>query len=264
MPSPDIKPGSPCWIDLITTDAAKAREFYGGLFDWQFQSGDQELYGGYITASRNGKMVAGIMQKQEDQAGFPDMWSTYLCTDDAAATAASVTANGGQVYMEPMDVPAQGIMAMFGDPSGASVGAWQRREMRGYEVAGEPGTPAWHELHTKNYQDAVTFYEKTLGWQPSVMSDAPEFRYTTLGSGETAQAGIMDASGYLPDEVPSHWQVYFAVEDTDGTVERALAMGGSLLDGPADSDFGRVAQLADPTGGMFKVISSRYPSAEDQ
>jgi uncharacterized protein len=41
-------------------------------------------------------------------------------------------------------------------------------------------------------------------------------------------------------------------------------MGGTLLDGPADSDFGRVAQLADPTGGMFKVISSRYPAAGDQ
>jgi uncharacterized protein len=40
MPSPDIKPGSPCWIHLITSDAAKARDFY---------------------ASRNGKMVAGIM-----------------------------------------------------------------------------------------------------------------------------------------------------------------------------------------------------------
>ncbi len=109
----------------------------------------------------------------------------------------------------------------------------------------------------------MTFYERVFGWQTSVMSDSPDFRYTTLGSGETAQAGIMDASGYLPGEVPSHWQVYFAVEDTDATVERALAMGGTLLDGPADSDFGRVAQLADPTGGMFKVISSRYPAAGD-
>ena len=28
----------------------------------------------------------------------------------------------------------------------------------------------------------------------------------------------MDASGYLPAEVPSHWQVYFAVKDTDATI----------------------------------------------
>jgi predicted enzyme related to lactoylglutathione lyase len=264
MPTPDIKPGSPCWIDLMTSDTAKARDFYGELFGWQFQSGDQELYGGYITAFKNGKIVAGIMQKQEDQAGFPDMWSTYLCTDDAAATAASVPSHGGQVYMEPMDVPAQGIMAYFADPSGASVGAWQRREMRGYEIAAEPGTPAWHELHAKDYQGAVEFYESVFGWQTSVMSDAPDFRYTTLGAGETAQAGIMDASGYLPTDVPSHWQVYFAAEDTDALAERAMAMGGAVLDGPADSDFGRVAQLADPMGGMFKVISSPSASARVQ
>lgn len=71
------------------------------------------------------------MQKQEDQATMPDTWSTYLRSDDAAATAASVTANGGQVYVEPMDVPEQGHMALFGDATGAAVGVWQPREMRG-------------------------------------------------------------------------------------------------------------------------------------
>jgi uncharacterized protein len=264
MPAPDIKPGYPCWIDLMTSDTTKAREFYGELFGWQFEAGDQERYGGYITARKNGKTVAGLMQKQEDQAGLPDMWSTYLCTEDAAATAASASSNGGEIYMQPMDVPAQGVMAYFADSSGAAVGAWQPSGMGGYEIAAEPGAPAWHELHTKDYDNAVRFYENVFGWQTSVMSDAPEFRYTTLGAGETAQAGIMDASGYLPDAVPSHWQVYFAVEDTDAAVERTVAMGGSVLDGPADSDFGRVAQLADPMGGMFKVISSPSGSVQDQ
>jgi uncharacterized protein len=105
MPTPEPTPGAPCWVDLMTTDANQAKQFYGELFGWDFQTGDQEKYGGYITATKNGKTVAGIMQKQEDQAGMPDMWSTYLWSDDAAATAAAVPANGGQVYMEPMDVP---------------------------------------------------------------------------------------------------------------------------------------------------------------
>lgn len=141
MPAPDIKPGSPCWIDLMTSDTTKARAFYGELFGWQFAAGDQERYGGYITARKNGKNVAGIMQKQEDRAGLPDMWSTYLCTEDAAATAASASSNGGEIYMQPMDVPAQGVMAYFADSSGAAVGAWQPRGMGGYEIAAEPGAP---------------------------------------------------------------------------------------------------------------------------
>ena len=264
MPTPDIKPGSPCWIDLATSDTAKAREFYGELFGWQFEAGSEELYGGYITASKDGQPVAGIMAKQEDQAGIPDAWCTYLRTDDAAATAESVARHGGQTHMPPMDVPAQGVMAFFGDAGGAAVGAWQPREMSGFGITAEPGAPAWHELHTKNYEQAVEFYQNVFGWQTSVMSDSPGFRYTTLGSGGTAQAGIMDAAGYLPDDVPSHWQVYFAVDDTDATIERATAMGATVLEGPADSDFGRVAHLADPTGATFKVISAPAASAQGQ
>ncbi|WP_411375538.1 VOC family protein [Arthrobacter sp. MPF02] len=255
MPSPVPTPGAPCWIDLVSTDVAAARRFYGELFGWDYETGDEEKYGGYVTARKNGKQVAGLLQKDETQAGVPDAWSTYLRVDDASATAKAVETHGGQVHMPPTEVPDQGHMAIFGDATGAVVGAWQPREMLGYELVGEPGTAAWHELHAKDYAAAVKFYQDVFGWETEVMSDAPDFRYTTMGSGTTAQAGIMDASGYLPAEIPSHWQVYFAVEDTDATVERATAMGAKLQDGPSDTDFGRVAQLADPTGAIFRVIA---------
>jgi predicted enzyme related to lactoylglutathione lyase len=65
----------------------------------------------------------------------------------------------------------------------------------------------------------------------------------------------MDASAYLPAEVPSNWQVYFNVEDTDASIEKAVSMGATVLDGPQDSPFGRVAMLADPTGATFKIIA---------
>jgi predicted enzyme related to lactoylglutathione lyase len=264
MPTPDITPGAPCWIDLMTSNTETARQFYGELFGWDFQTGDQEKYGGYITANKNGKLVAGIMQKQEEQAAMPDTWSTYLRTDDVVATAAAVKANGGQVYVEPMDVPEQGHMAFFGDASGAAIGVWQPREMHGYELVAEPGAPAWHELHTKDYAAAVKFYEDVFGWNTDVMSDTPEFRYTTLGAGREAKAGIMDASGYLPAEVPSNWQVYFAVEDANSSIEKAVGMGATLVDGPDDTPFGRLATLADPTGARFKIVQDTGQGAEAQ
>lgn len=254
MPAPETTPGAPCWIDLMTSDIAKARQFYGELFGWEYQTGDEEKYGGYTTALKNGKTVAGLMQKDESQAGMPDVWSTYLRSDDAEATAAAVTANGGQVYMPPMDVPEQGFMAIFGDPSGAAIGIWQPREMRGFELVDEPGAAAWHELHTKNYDAAVKFYQDVFKWETDVMSDTPEFRYTTLGAGDAAKAGIMDASGYLPEEVPSSWHTYFAVENTDAAVEKAVAMGAAVIDPPQDTPYGRLATLTDPTGAMFKLM----------
>ncbi|MET1086029.1 MAG: VOC family protein [Arthrobacter sp.] len=264
MPSPVPTPGAPCWIDLMTSDVDAARRFYGALFGWEYRTGDEEKYGGYVTAWKNGKSVAGIMQKDQNQEAMPDVWSTYLRTDDAAATAKAVAAYGGQVYMPPMDVPGQGHMAIFGDATGATIGVWQPREMLGYELVGEPGTAAWHELHAKDYDAAVKFYQDVFGWETQVMSDTPEFRYTTMGSGMSAQAGILDASGYLAGDIPSHWQVYFSVEDTDAAVERAKSMGATLVEEPADSDFGRVAQLADPTGAAFKIISAPAASAQDR
>ncbi|MET3350811.1 UNVERIFIED_ORG: putative enzyme related to lactoylglutathione lyase [Arthrobacter sp. UYEF1] len=255
MPAPEITPGAPCWIDLMTSDIATARRFYGELFGWQYETGDAEKYGGYTTARKNGKTVAGLMQKDPDQSGMPDVWSTYLRSNDAEATASAVTANGGQVHMPPMDVPEQGHMAIFGDAAGAAIGAWQPREMKGYEIVAEPGAAAWHELHTKDYDTAVKFYQVVFGWDTDVMSDAPEFRYTTLGAGDSAKAGIMDASGYLPADVPSNWQVYFNVEDADASIEKAVSLGATVIDGPEDSPFGRLASLADPTGAMFKIIA---------
>jgi predicted enzyme related to lactoylglutathione lyase len=65
----------------------------------------------------------------------------------------------------------------------------------------------------------------------------------------------MDASGYLPAEVPSNWQVYFNVEDADASIEKAVSLGATVLDGPEDSPFGRLATLADPTGAIFKIIA---------
>jgi len=158
MPSPEITPGAPCWVDVMTSDIDKARQFYGELFGWEYETGDEEKNGGYTTARKNGKTVAGLMQKDEDQAGMPDVWSTYLRSDDAEATASAVAANGGQVYIPPMDVPEQGHMAIFGDAAGAAIGVWQPREMKGYELVAEPGAAAWHELHTKDYDAAVKLF----------------------------------------------------------------------------------------------------------
>ena len=263
MPSPNHYDGAPCWIDLITADSDKAKKFYGELFGWTFESGDPEKYGGYITAVKHGKTVAGLMQKQTSQAGMPDVWTTYLRTIDAAATAEAVKEHGGQIFMEPMEVPQQGHMALFGDATGAAIGAWQPSGMEGYELAAEPGAPAWHELHARDYVKAVKFYQDVFGWETHVMSDSPEFRYTTLGTGDSATAGIMDASDFLPAEVPASWQVYFAVEDTDAAIEKAVAMGAQVVDGPDDSPFGRLATLSDPTGARFKIVSATAPAADD-
>ena len=81
---------------------------------------------------------------------------------------------------------------------------------KGFGIFGEPGTPAWFELHTRDYDASVAFYRDVFKWDTHTMSDTPEFRYTTLGEGDGQLAGIMDASAFLPEGVPRAWSIYFA------------------------------------------------------
>lgn len=252
MPKPVIAPGDPCWIDLMTSDPGKSREFYSRLFGWTYEEGDQEKYGGYVMAFANGSPVAGMM-KNDGQSGYPDVWTTYLRVEDIHAAADAALAAGGQVFMPPMEVPEQGHMAMLGDAGGAAVGAWQFGGHTGFQATGEPGTPYWHELHTRSYAPSVKFYEDVFGWDTAVMSDTGDFRYTTLGSGEDARAGIMDAASYLPEGVPSNWQIYFGVDNTDSAVDLATSMGAQVVHPAEDTPFGRMATLTDPTGALFKI-----------
>ena len=100
----------------------------------------------------------------------------------------------------------------------------------------------------------MKFYRDVFKWDTHVVSDAPEFRYTTLGEGDGKLAGIMDASAFLPDGVPANWSVYFGVDDTDAALAKIVELGGSIVMGAEDTPYGRLAQAADPTGAVFKIV----------
>ena len=117
----------------------------------------------------------------------------------------------------------------------------------------EPGAPAWFELHTRDYDAAVAFYQDVFGWKTEVESDTPEFRYTTMRDGDKQLAGIMDGSGFLPEGVPAHWSVYFQVDDADDALVKVAELGGSMVTEAMDTPYGRMATVADPTGAQFKL-----------
>ncbi len=253
MPTRDAAPiGAPCWVDLMTSDTERSRAFYSRLFGWTAEEPADE-FGGYVNFTKNGVRVAGCMAS-EPGSGMPDAWSVYLATDDAEKTLDAATAHGGQVHLQAVTVGDLGTMAFLGDPGAAGIGVWQPGLHKGFGLLGEPGAPNWFELHTRDYQDTVAFYRNVFGWDTHVLSDTPEFRYTTLKHGEDWLAGIMDASGFLPDGVPAHWSVYFGVEGTDAALTKIVELGGSILRAAEDTPYGRLAAAADPTGAQFKLV----------
>jgi uncharacterized protein len=249
MPAPTLVLGAPCWIDLYSSDTERAKDFYGRLFGWtSFDPGAE--YGGYFIFQRDGKAVAGCMGNSGEE-GYPDAWTVYLHTDSVDRTVADAQANGGQVVVEPMDVTENGRMALVVDPGGAAIGAWEPKEVKGFEIRNEPGAAAWFELHTRAYDESVAFYRDAFGWDAHTAADEPNFKYTTLGQGDGMLAGIMAG-----EDESAQWSVYFDVEDADTTANLAQELGGTLVHGPEDTPYGRLATLLDPTGTQFKLIQN--------
>ena len=68
-------------------------------------------------------------------------------------------------------------------------------------------------------------------------------------------AGIMDVAMFLPEGVPAHWTIVFAVDDTDASLAQIVSLGGAMVVAAADSPYGRLATVSDPTGATFALVS---------
>ena len=111
-------------------------------------------------AAARRRQVAGLAPVWGDTDG--STWSTYVASADADETCAAAVACGGDVVMDAMDVLTAGRMAVLRDPAGAQVSVWQPGDHQGYEVRGEPGTPIWSELMTRDLASACAFYQVGL------------------------------------------------------------------------------------------------------
>jgi uncharacterized protein len=250
--------GTPCWVDLGVSDIPKASAFYGGLFGWEISEGPPEA-GGYSMCMIGDLPVAGIGPKM----GGPDMptvWTTYLASQDADATAAKIKAAGGQVMMDPFDVMDVGRMFVASDPAGAVFGVWQARAHTGVQLANEPGSLIWSENMSRNYEGNKAFYRTVFGYDFGDIG--PEgMNYATLDLDGKSVGGIGEIGTDQPAEMPAYWGTYFAVSDTDAAVEKAIALGGSVVAPAWDSPYGRMAVVSDDQGASFALMST---SAEEE
>ncbi|MDA4106220.1 hypothetical protein MHOL44478_02930 [Mycobacterium holsaticum DSM 44478] len=253
---PTAPVGAPTWIDLATSDLERAQQFYGAVFGWTFESSGPE-YGGYVTALKDGRPVAGLMHN-DPQWNSPDGWSIYLHTADISATLAKAVAAGAISCMdpvEPMEVKDKGWMGMLTDPSGAFFGLWQPTGHHGFEVVNEDGAPVYHQLTTRDYGKALDFYREVFGWQIETVSDSDEFRYSTASFDGEALLGVMDGAQHLPEGVPSNWCFFLGADDVDKTVQVIVDNGGSVIRAAEDTPYGRLAAVADVTGAGFNLSS---------
>jgi uncharacterized protein len=250
-PWPD---GTPCWIDLGTSDIPQSRRFYASVFGWNSEQGGPEM-GGYSMARLEGRNVAGIGPVM-GPPGTPSTWSTYFAVSDADAVAERITGAGGQLIAGPMDVMEAGRLVVAADVTGAVFGLWQGRDHTGAQVANVPGAFTWSEHMSRDFEGAKAFYAAVFGYEYGDMS-SDGFSYATLLiNGQQVVGGIGGLPEGTDEAQPAQWSVYFGTADTDKSVDLVTGNGGRVVRPAADSPYGRMAVVADQHGAVFSLIST--------
>ena len=248
-------PGTFCWADLGTPDAAAATRFYTGLFGWKYEDMPMGEGVSYTMFEVAGNWVAALYQQESQQQaqGIPPHWLSYVSVESADRMAERGRGLGGTVLMDPFDVFEVGRMAIIQDPTGAVVALWEPRTHPGAGIIGEPNSLCWNELNTGDPDRAAAFYTGLLGWQTE-KQPMGDFVYTYFKQGDRMNGGMMPITPEM-GPIPPHWAVYFAVDDCDAKAARATSLGGKVLVPPTDvPGVGRFSLLQDPQGAAFAII----------
>jgi predicted enzyme related to lactoylglutathione lyase len=122
-PAPEAmaEAGEVSWIELMTTDAPAAMQFYRDLFGWQpTEAMDMGPMGKYHMFGRHLGPLGGMMNKPKELAQVPPNWGIYFLVPDLDAAVARVKTGGGQILNGPMEVPGGDRIVNCLDPQGAA------------------------------------------------------------------------------------------------------------------------------------------------
>ncbi len=115
------EPGAMAWHEAKSRDGAKAVAFYKDLFGMTADKMPDDRMQ-YWVVKKDGRETAGVMQMDASTpANVPPHWMTTFSVANTDEAAATVTAKGGQVLMQPFDSP-YGRIAIVADPGGATFG----------------------------------------------------------------------------------------------------------------------------------------------
>jgi hypothetical protein len=112
-------------VELNTTDVAKAKAFYGELFDWKLD--ETPMPEGTYTLIRVGEGTGGGIMKHP-MPGAPSTWLAYVLVDDLAAATAKAASLGANVIKNVTEVTGAGSFSIIMDPTGAVLGLWEPKK----------------------------------------------------------------------------------------------------------------------------------------
>jgi uncharacterized protein len=251
------------WYELLTTDVAAAKAFYGAVIGWGAQDASTPDLA-YALFSAGNAPVSGLMELPDDarKLGAMPRWVGYVGVDDVDQTTERFKRLGGAVYVPPTDSNI-GRISVVADPQSATLAVVKGLKPGRQPVElGESGHVGWHELLAANWQTAFAFYREVFDWQQAAPELGPMVSYQLISAGGQTIGGIFTK---LPSVPLPFWLYYFNVGDIDVAAGRVKSGGGRVAQGPVELPDGSwIARCIDPQGAMFALQGPRNRRDLDQ
>ena len=247
------------WHELMTTDTAAARAFYGSVVGWEAQAAPPPNPD-YTIFTHAGMPAGGLMTLPEAarKLGARPGWLGYVGVADVDAAVERAQGLGGTVHVAPRDIPEVGRIAIIGDPQQAAVAliAWSKPGPDRLPPAEAPGRVGWNELLATDWETAFGFYSAMFGWRKADAVDMGAMgTYQLFGLDGAPFGGMFNKPPAVPEPF---WQYYFTIGDIDAGIGRVTAGGGQVLNGPMEVPGGGwIVQAMDPQGAMFALLGTR-------
>ncbi len=242
------QPGKIIWHDLLTDTPGPTREFYAGLFQWEFEPLDGV---NYTLIRHRGELIGGMV----DQNLLPakadiSQWVVLLSVQDVQAATRRVRDAGGTVFTPPTSLGERGTIAVVADPQGAVLALLQTRDGDPPDRDGLPpaGRFLWDELWAEDVDAAADFYADlvSLAVQPLRLEAMGEqVDYRVLAAAGRPRAGVRSRPA---EDIDPVWLSYIRVSDQDemaAILSRVEPLGGRVV----------VPATPRPGGGLVAVIT---------
>lgn len=258
------------WYELMTTDPAAARDFYGAVIGWDIADAGMTIPNGAeyrLIARPDGGHAGGLLTLSEAmcEAGARPLWAGYIHCPEVDASVERLRAAGGHVLMAPTTLPS-GRMAMVADPQGAPFYLMDPMPPEGEPEAvsdvfseTEPYRCGWNELACPDPDAAVAFYADLCGWEKVDTMDMGEYGpYHFMMNGPVRLGAIYTAQGGGQGGAPAHWTCYFRVPDIEAADAAIRAHDGTVRQDMHQVPGGDwIVTATDPQGADFAVVGGR-------
>jgi predicted enzyme related to lactoylglutathione lyase len=114
------------------------------------------------------------------------------------------------------------------------------------------------EVTGKDMGKLKSFYTELFDWQTQDFSGPGMPDYAIV---EKAEGGIGGGIGQMPDGATGHVTFYVAVPDPQAALDKAVALGGSVVMPVSELPMVTLALFTDPEGNMVGIVKDAGDAA---